>query len=90
MSEEAVEELTMESIYSIYLSMSMTFLDVHQRSPLEVGAIMNALAMTMYRTTLNEEEYERMCQTIYDNRHKIQTINPTAVDETPPPDTILH
>lgn len=43
-------------------------------SLLAVAGVMIAQALTIYRTALSPEEYERICETIYDSRGKVKTI----------------
>jgi hypothetical protein len=35
---------------------------------------MVAQALTIYRTALSPDEYERICETIYDSRNKVKKI----------------
>jgi len=43
-------------------------------SLLAVAGVMIAQALTIYRTALSPEEYERICETIYESRGKVKTI----------------
>lgn len=42
-------------------------------SPLEVAAVLNTLSMSMYRTVLDAEDYQRMAQTVYDRREEVKS-----------------
>lgn len=39
--------------------------------PLEVAGVMMAQAMRIYKTTLAEDEFDRMCETILETRKEI-------------------
>jgi hypothetical protein len=46
---------------------------VSQYDPMEVAAIMMAQSLSIYRTTMSEEDYNRMVDSILSNRDKVQT-----------------
>ena len=46
---------------------------VGQYDPMEVAAIMLAQALSIYRTTMSEEDYNLMIDSISDHRDKVQT-----------------
>ena len=46
---------------------------VEQYGGMEVAAIMMTQALSIYRTTLKEEDYNKMVDSISDSRDKVQT-----------------
>lgn len=46
--------------------------------PLEVAAVLNTLSMSIYRSVLTEEDYQRMADAIRDNAEKIKPLHPFA------------
>jgi len=47
---------------------------LYQHSPLALAASLITLGLAMYRTTLSDEDYEKMCSAIYDTRFKIKKL----------------
>jgi hypothetical protein len=42
---------------------------------IEIAGIMITQALSMYRTVLPEEDYQRMVQSIYEQRNDVKTFN---------------
>jgi hypothetical protein len=61
----------LERLYNNYLEFTDHM--VGQYDPMEVAAIMMAQALSIYRTTMSEEDYNLMVDSISDNRDKVQT-----------------
>lgn len=59
-----------------------TYWKVHQRmaddgyTVMEIAGVMMAQAMTLYRSSLTEEEYNHIVDLISDNRDDVRTIDP--------------
>jgi len=53
-------------IYEEFLEHAMHLLNDHQKSPELVAGTMMAIAQRIYRTQLNNEEYEEMMEVIKD------------------------
>jgi hypothetical protein len=45
-------------------------------TPVAIAAVMVAQALSMYRTILPEEDYERMCLSLYESRDKVHKFEP--------------
>ena len=46
-----------------------------EHSPLEIAAIMMTQALSIYRTSMSENEYNKMVDAISDNRDKVKTFD---------------
>jgi len=55
-----------EKIYEEFFKHAMHLLNNHQQSPELVAGTMMAIAQRIYKTQLNEEEYEEMMEVIKD------------------------
>ena len=67
----------LERIYSNYLEFTDHM--VGQYDPMEVAAIMMAQSLSIYRTTMSEEDYNRMVDSISDNRDKVKTFGGSLI-----------
>ena len=67
----------LERIYSNYLEFTDHM--VGQYDPIEVAAIMMAQSLSIYRTTMSEEDYNRMVDSISDNRDKVKTFGGSLI-----------
>lgn len=47
---------------------------LYQHNPLSLAASLVTLGLAMYRTTLSDEDYEKMCTAIYDTRFRIKKL----------------
>ena len=61
-----------EELYSKYMSFNGVMLESHR--PLEIAAIMMTQALSIYRTVLSEEDYNKMVDSISSLRDKVQTL----------------
>jgi hypothetical protein len=61
----------LERLYGTYLEFTDHMISQHD--PMEVAAIMMAQALSIYRTTMSEEDYNRMVDSISSTRDKVQT-----------------
>jgi len=55
-----------EKIYDEFFEHAMHLLNNHQKSPELIAGTMIAIAQRIYRTQLNDEEYEEMMDVIKD------------------------
>lgn len=60
-----------EDLYAKYLQFTNIMLEEYDA--MEVAAIMSTLALSLYKTCMSEEDYQRMAKSIYDNRDKVKT-----------------
>ena len=68
MNDEKLQEL-----YDQYLNFTDQMVEEH--GAMEVAAIMMAQSMSIYKTAMNEEDFNRMVDSISDHRDKVQTFN---------------
>jgi hypothetical protein len=61
----------LERLYNNYLEFTGQM--VGQYDPMEVAAIMMAQALSLYRTTMSDEDYNRMVDNISSSRDQVQT-----------------
>lgn len=74
-----MEEEDIDNLYSIIADLAVNLSMEH--SSLKIAAVLNAVGMSIYKTALNETDYEKMCETIYDLRHDVSTFQPVWEDE---------
>ena len=67
------EEHKTEELYAKYLQ--FTGLMLEDYSSLEIAAVMATQAMSLYRTCMNEEDYQRIVKSIYDKRNQVKTFD---------------
>ncbi len=60
-----------EDLYAKYLQFTGVMLEDYDA--MEIAAIMVTQALSLYRTCMNEEDYQRMTKSIYDSRHEVKT-----------------
>lgn len=65
------EDKNSDELYDKYLKFMGLMLEEHD--PVEVAAIMAVQALSLYRTCMDEEDYQRMVKSIYDQRNDVQT-----------------
>jgi hypothetical protein len=64
-----------EDLYAKYLQFTGIMLEEY--NDIEIAGTMIAQALSMYRTVLPEEDYQRMVKSIYERRNEIKTFNGT-------------
>ena len=47
---------------------------LYQHNPLALAASLVTLGLAMYRTSLSDEDYDKICTTIYDTRFRIKKL----------------
>jgi hypothetical protein len=66
-------EHSIEDLYAKYLQFTGVMLEDYQ--DIEIAGIMITQALSMYRTVLLEEDYQRMVQSIYERRNDVKTFD---------------
>lgn len=60
-----------EDLYAKYLQFTNIMLEEYDA--MEAAAIMATLSLSLYKTCMSEEDYQRMTKSIYDNRNNVKT-----------------
>ncbi len=60
-----------DELYVKYLQFAGVMLEDYE--PIEIAGIMVIQALSLYRSCLNEEDYQKMVKTIYDHRDQVKT-----------------
>ena len=68
--EDLKEQAEVETLYETFANLATDLSSVH--SALTIAAVMNAVSMSIYKTAMSEEDYDKMAQVIYDLRHEVQ------------------
>ena len=69
-----MEEEDIDNLYNTIADLAVALSMEH--SALKIAAVLNAVGMSIYKTALDESDYEKMCKTIYDLRQYVHTFNP--------------
>ena len=64
---------SIEDLYAKYLQFTGIMLE--QYKDIEIAGIMITQALSMYKTVLAEEDYQRMVKSIYERRNDVNTFN---------------
>jgi hypothetical protein len=64
---------SIEDLYAKYLQFTSVMLEDYK--DIEIAGIMITQALSMYKTVLLEEDYQRMVQSIYERRNDVKTFN---------------
>lgn len=67
LSDDNIEELY-QQIWTLTSQLLLS------NSPVAIAAVLSAQAMTIYRTTLTEDEYESIAYTIYNSRDRVKKL----------------
>ena len=74
MEEENLKEQDeVETLYETFADLATTLSSEH--SALAIAAVMNAVSMSIYKTAMSEEDYDKMAELIYELRHDVQTFS---------------
>ena len=73
MSRVDQNEHSIEELYAKYLQFTAVMLEDYK--DIEIAGIMVTQALSMYRTVLPEEDYQRMVKSIYERRNDVKTFN---------------
>ena len=71
--EDLKEDTEVETLYETFADLASSLSEEH--SALAIAAVMNAVSMSIYKTTMSEEDYDKMAELIYDLRHDVQTFS---------------
>jgi hypothetical protein len=63
----------LENLYQTYWAFHATMID-KDHSPIEIAAILVAQALSIYKTMLEEDEYEHMVDSISNSRDKVSKL----------------
>lgn len=64
---------SIEDLYAKYLQFTSVMLEDYK--DIEIAGIMITQALSMYKTVLPEEDYQRMVKSIYERRNDVKTFN---------------
>jgi hypothetical protein len=62
-----------EELYAKYLQFTGIMLEEY--NAIEIAGIMATQALSLYRTALSEEDYQKMIEMIYDNRNEVKVFS---------------
>ena len=60
-----------EELYAKYLQFGGIMLEEYDS--MEIAAVMITQGLSLYKTVMSEEDYQRMVQSIYDKRNEVKT-----------------
>ena len=66
---------SIEDLYANYIQFTGIMLEEYK--DIEIAGTMIAQALSMYRTVLPEEDYQRMVKSIYERRNDVKSFNGT-------------
>ena len=66
-------EHSIEELYAKYLQFTAVMMEDYK--DIEIAGVMIAQALSMYKTVLPEEDYQRMVNSIYERRNDVKTFN---------------
>ena len=64
---------SIEDLYAKYLQFTSVMLEDY--TDIEIAGVMITQALSMYKTVLPEEDYQRMVKSIYERRNDVKTFN---------------
>ena len=64
---------SIEDLYSKYLQFTSVMMEDYK--DIEIAGVMIAQALSMYKTVLEEEDYQRMVNSIYERRNDVKTFD---------------
>ena len=66
-------EHSIEELYAKYLQFTAVMMEDYK--DIEIAGVMIAQALSMYKTVLPEEDYQRMVNSIYERRNDVKTFD---------------
>ena len=76
--EDLKDDQEVDVLYETFANLATDLSSQH--SALAIAAVMNAVAMSIYKTTMSEEDFEKMAELIYELRHEVQTFSTASHD----------
>ena len=73
MSISDQNEHCIEDLYAKYLQFTSVMLEDYK--DIEIAGVMITQALSLYRTVLAEEDYQRMVKSIYERRDDVKTFD---------------
>ena len=64
---------SIEDLYAKYLQFTSVMLEDYK--DIEIAGVMITQALSMYKTVLPEEDYQRMTKSIYERRNDVKTFD---------------
>ena len=64
---------SIQDLYSKYLQFTSVMMEDYK--DIEIAGIMITQALSIYKTVLEEEDYQRMVNSIYERRNDVKTFN---------------
>ena len=64
---------SIEDLYAKYLQFTSVMLEDYK--DIEIACVMITQALSMYKTVLPEEDYQRMTKSIYERRNDVKTFD---------------
>ena len=64
---------SIEDLYAKYLQFTSVMMEDYK--DIEIAGVMIAQALSLYKTVLEEEDYQRMVNSIYERRNDVKTFD---------------
>lgn len=71
--EDLKDDQEVDVLYETFANLA-TDLSLRHNA-LAIAAVMNAVAMSIYKTAMSEDDFEKMAELIYELRHEVQTFS---------------
>jgi len=71
------EEEQFQFTYNKFIDLVNTLLD--DVDVMMIAAVMSTIGMSLYRTSLSEEDYNKMVKAMFDLKGEVKTFNPSEV-----------
>lgn len=71
------EEEEFQFAYNKFIDLVNTLLD--DVDVMMIAAVMSTIGMSLYRTSLSEEDYNKMVKAMFDLKGEVKTFNPSEV-----------
>ena len=85
--EDIEDTATMKEMYDMYLSLCSLFIEGQGKSPLEVAAILQCIATSIYKSSLKPKDFEKIMKHMYENRNLLTEFDHIGPR---PPNEMLH
>ena len=87
--EDIEDTATMKEMYDMYISLCTLFIDGQGKSPLEVAAVLQCIATSIYKSSLKPKDFEKVMKHMYDSRNLITADGYEHMGPRPP-NEMLH